>query len=271
MAATVFISAEPFIMAATKPIVLLADALKRQRGQLGTKGVLDFSENVRFPADGLQKLGVQRALVELRLKNCPLSSLESLAAQPNLRVIIADNSKIASFAGLDRQPWLTSVSFLNTPVAQIENFRLAALIVALKLASINGTGVTKADRRFPAAYPPIARALVGAGWIVQYPPPSEDDFRYIASEFKIRGSETDFKVPTSLVKEASPPTSPSKAKPETEAPASWAQKAAGILAPLGFPIRSGPQIGQDIVNAVTQLCNVVKKVEGLAGEDEPGE
>jgi hypothetical protein len=255
-------------MKTTKPILLLADALKRQRSQLGSHGILDFSGNVRFPPDGLTKLGVQKALVELRLNNFPLSSLESLAGQPKLRVIIADDSKIASLAGLDRHPWLTSLSFVNAPVSQIENFRLAATIIAPKVVSINGTTVTKTDRRFAAAYPPIARALVAAGWIVQYPPPSEPDFRYIASQLHVSGSDPDFKVPASLVKGTSPPTSPSRAEPEPEAPASWAQKAAAILAPLGFPIRSGPHIGQDIFSAVRLLCNVVTKVESLVANAE---
>jgi hypothetical protein len=248
-----------------KPIVLLTDALKRQRGHLGTHGILDFSGNIRFPPDGLRKLGVQKALVDLRLNNCPLPSFNSLDGQPKLHTLIADNSAIATLAGLDRQPWLTSISLRNTPVAQTENFRLAAIIVAPKLASINGTGVTKGERRFAAAYPPIARPLVSAGWIVQYPP-SEVDFRYIASQLGISGSDADFKIPSSLVKAVSPPPSPSKKEPEPEAPASWAQRAAAILTPLGFPIRSGPEIGQDIVKAVTVLCNVVTKVESLAGE-----
>jgi hypothetical protein len=214
---------------------------------------LDFSGCVRYTSDGLAKLGTQKALVELRLKRCPLTSLRTLPAQPNLKVIIADDSRIEILAGLERQPVLSAISLVNTPVAQVENFRLAALIVAPRLSSINGAPVTKAERRTAAAYPPVARSLVTRGWIVQCPPPSAADFRFLADELP----------------DADPAkgTSPSTAA-ETGSPVktSWAAQLAAVLVALGFPIRSGGEMNQDIVRAVKLLCDVAIKIEGIAAE-----
>jgi hypothetical protein len=250
-----------------RPVLGVSDALKQQRPQLAMNGLLDFSVGIRYSSDGLAKLGTQKALVELRLNKCPLTSLETLPAQPNLKVIIADNSKLAILAGLERHPVLSRISFANTPVSQIENFRLAALIVAPKLSSINGAGVTKAEHGRAAAYPPIARTMVTRGWIVQYPPPSAANFQFLADEFANTGA-ADLGPQASPAKGSSTPTSPLKAEPEPEAPVelSWPGKIAAVLVRLGFPIRSGPKMNQDIVKAVKQLCDVVIKVESLEGE-----
>jgi hypothetical protein len=243
----------------TREVLSLSDALKRQRPQLGSRGLLDLS-SVRFPNDGLAKLGTQNALVELRLNGCPLTSLVTLSAQPKLKTIIADDSRVAVLAGLERQAVLVSISFVNTPVAQVENFRLAALIVAPQLSSINGAAVTRLERSAAAAYPPAARDLVTRGWIVRSPPPSTAEFRFLADEFAgDAGADSKPPSPSARLTPRSPPT-PTRERAEV----SWPAKLAAVLVALGFPVRSGREMNQDIVKAVKQLCDVAIKVESLA-------
>jgi hypothetical protein len=248
----------------TDKVESLLDAVSRQRAQLGTKGILDLSTKIKFPPGGLASLNFPR-LKTLNLSNLPLKSLETLAAHPNLKMIIADNSQVEVLKGLGSHPCLTSLSLVGAPVAQAANFRLAALILIPKLSSINREPVTAGERHLSESYPPIAKQLVNVGWIVQYPPPSEADFRYLAGHFGVNGSDADFVLPpVTKSKTMSPPSSPPQR--ETGGQERWSQKVAGILASLGFPIRTGDEMHGDIIRAVTQLCDVVLKVESLEQE-----
>jgi hypothetical protein len=126
----------------TGKVESLLAAVSRQRSQLGTKGILDFSTKITFPPGGLASLNFLR-LKYLNLMNLPLKSLETLPSHPNLRTITADNSQVAVLKGLGSHPSLTSLSLIGAPVSQAANFRLAALILIPKLSYINRDPVTK--------------------------------------------------------------------------------------------------------------------------------
>jgi hypothetical protein len=115
------------------------------------------------------------------------------------------------------------------------------------------------------SYPPIAKALIGAGWVAQYPPPSETDFRFLARTFDINAEDKDFAVPVALPIPAarSPPGSPPRELPRG---AGFADRIGRLLGELGFPIRSGDRMEEDIVDAVGILCRVVTKIESLSDD-----
>jgi hypothetical protein len=242
----------------------LAACLQRQRRSLSMTGILEISAGVVLPRKApLSPLGSVKPLVELRLSDTPLTSFESLLAQPCLKVLIADNSQIASLVGLQRQNRLATLSLIATPVSQHEFFRLTALLVAGQhLTSLNGQPITQTERKMALSFPPIAKKLAEAGWIVQYPPPSDLDFQYLARQFGIRAQDTDY------VPGASPPPSPVKADQQSPEPGRFSERVAAILRPLGFGIRPGALMPQDICHAITRLCEVVKKVESLEENDE---
>jgi hypothetical protein len=237
----------------------LKQALQRQRRRMSLNGLLDLSGNIEFPGESLAGLGSQKALVELHLNFSPLTSLHTLPPQPCLKTIIADNSRIDSLAGLGVQPRLMIISFIGAPVSDQENFRLTALVgIGTRLSFINGVQVTKTERRQAQAFPPIAKHLVGSGWLVQYPPPSELDFRYLAEQFGIVGKDEDFVSKLGPITVFTDEKVPQK---EKNRPIGFGEKIATILRPLGFGIRCGNDMNSDILKAITKICDVVEKIE----------
>jgi hypothetical protein len=248
--------------AMTERVETLRDALARQRISLGNKGILDLSGKIRFPASDLLTVGTLPTLTTLILTGCPLKSLESLPPQPCLKTLSADRSSVEILRGLNSHSSLSSVTLIEAPVADAVNFRTAALLLIPRLSNINGVVVSPSERTMRDRYPPIARQLVSAGWIGQSPPPSEQDFRYLATEFGIAASPDDFVQPPQ------PPASPPPSPHGGVRPTRWGHRIAAILTPLGFAIRSGKEMHSDIVKAVTQMCDVVLKVEEVEQERE---
>ena len=240
----------------------LVQAITRQRSSMTSTGVLDLSGNIR--CESLKDVGSQKKLTELRLNDSPVTSLHTLPPQPIMKTLIADNSKIETLAGLGSQPRLGKLSLINTPVSHTPNFRLSVLLcVGPRLTSLNGSPITKAERKMAGCYPPIAKHLVSCGWIVQFPPPSELDFRYLADQFNINGREEDFVMPP-MPLDLEEHTGAGEENAEGDV--TFPNKLAGILRPLGFAIRCGPEMNSDIVKAVSRICQVVTKIEeaGLA-------
>jgi hypothetical protein len=237
----------------------LAQCLQRQRRSLSLTGVLDIPGAVILPRKSpLAALGSLKPLTELHLPNTPLKSFESLLPQPGLKVLIANDSQIESLVGLNRHKWIATLSLINTPIAQQEFFRLTALlVVGQHLTLLNGQPVTPIERKMAISFPPIARKLAAAGWMAQFPAPSELDFQYLARQFGIRAQDNDY------VPGASPPTSPVKGEQPPVESERFSEKVAAILRPLGFGIRPGKNMAQDICNAITRMCEVVQKVESL--------
>jgi hypothetical protein len=177
----------------------------------------------------------------------------------------ADASRIEVLTGLERHTALSILSLVGAPVSENENFRISALIVSPKLSEINGGKVTHAERRMAQSYPPIAKALVGAGWVVPYPPPSEADFRFLVRSFELNAEERDFVLPgIPAPPSKSPPGSPGR--DGTRQP-NFGERIGALLGELGFPIRAGERMEDDIISAVDVLCRVVAKIESLPVED----
>ena len=244
---------------------IFAQSLQRQRRTMSLNGLLDFSD---LPIKDLTQLSQQSALIKLVLNKVPIKSFDTLKEQKNLKEIVADDSKLESFSGLSQQPRLAKISFKNTPLAATENFRIAALVsIGQRLSVINDVPVTKAERRKAQCYPPIAKRLIDNGWVLQFPPPSLLDFQYLAKKFKIKKlNDDDYKAPLPPPSEESAPTSPKKqVDPST---LSFGERVASILRPLGFAIRFGPNMNEDIVSAVETICNVVAKIEDIQNEEE---
>jgi len=238
----------------------LAQALQAQRTHLPVDGELDLSGSIRFDRhDLLAQIGSQKALRKLTLRNSPLTSLQTLLPQPNLKILIADDSRIENLAGLDTQPRLSSVSLIGTPVSETPNFRLSVLLcVGPRVSSINGILVTENERKLAQCYPPIAKHLVARGWIVEFPPPSKLDFKYLARQFRFESRDEDF-TPAIPAVDARPPEDESALEPAT-----LADKLTDGLRPMGFPVRIGREQNRDILEAIAQMCDILAKVESVA-------
>lgn len=251
----------------------ISQALQRQRRMMSLNGILDFSN---ISSNDFSTIGTQKALKTLIFDGSSISSLHTLPPQPSLSTISANNTSLNTLAGLATQPKLSSVSFINTPISKVENFRLSVLLaVGLRLSEINGSRVTKTERKMAKSYPPITKYLVNAGWIVTYPPPSEHDFRYLADQFEITGNDNDFvaSVPAIEVKAKtidgesfSPKKSDDDLSNEVgyDDSISFTEQMASLLQPLGFAIRHGPELQSDVLNAIRILCSTVKKVEEMS-------
>jgi hypothetical protein len=245
----------------------ISAALARQRRTLGVHHKLDLSGPIQFEDRlGLSRLGRQKMLEELDLSGASLTSLHTLQAQPCLKVLRADKSKIEVLTGLERQTALSILSLIGTPVSENETFRISALIVSPKLSEINGEKVTHIERRQAQSYPPIAKALIGAGWVVQYPPPSEADFRFLVRTFDLNAEQKDFELPVTapVFVSRSPPLTPEHV---SSRPPNFGDRVSALLGELGFPIRTGERMEEDIIGAVDVLCRVVKKIEKMATEE----
>jgi Leucine-rich repeat (LRR) protein len=239
----------------------LSDAIHLQRARLNDTGIFDLSGDIKFERhDVLAQLGSQKALKKLILNNSPLTSLHTLPPQPSLKELIADGSKLETLAGIGRQNRLMVLSLIKTPVGANINFRLSALIcVGPRLSSINGEPVTNIERRKAQSYPPIAKHLVSAGWIVQYPPPSKADFRYLATQWGIAAEEEDFIAPV-----PPHPDDISQSTLENQddgEPRALPEKLGALLRPLGFAIRSGLDLSSDVYHAVSLICDAIAQIE----------
>jgi Leucine-rich repeat (LRR) protein len=237
--------------------------LQVQRHRLSSHGELDLSGPLQFDRrDLLAPVGSQKKLTKLYLRDSPLTSLQTLPPQPSLKTLIADNSRIENLAGFNTHSRLSSVSLVGTPISETENFRLSVLLcVGPRLSVINGSPVTENERKLAQSYPPIARHLVARGWIVQYPPPSKLDFKYLARQFKISVKAED------LVAVLPAPDAQAPEEPPTNDSATLADKISDILRPMGFVVRIGQEHNNDILNAVAQMCKIAARIEAAANPD----
>jgi len=235
----------------------LPQSLNICRRELSETGYLGWQ---RVTFTDLRSLGCQKKLKILDISYSEIESLHTLMSQPSMIKIVADNSKIANFAGLSCQPRLRDISFINTPLSQSDNFRLAAIVcIGPRLSVINNIPVSKQERRIAEAYPPISRYLIEAGWILQYPLPSPHDFIYLANKFGINAQSSDFEA------KAHPPSDINAlhiAKlPDNEISTSLSHKLASILRPLGFPIQNGKEMNEDILKSVETICSTIQLIE----------
>lgn len=242
----------------------LSEAIVRQRTQMTSTGVLDLSGKIRY--ESLKDVGSQKRVTKLILNESPLTSFHTLPPQPAMKALIADGAAVETLAGLGNQPRLGELSLIGTPVAQHPSFRLSALVcVGPRLSILNKKPIRKVERQMAACFPPVAKYLVSCGWMVQFPPPSRQDFEYLADEFDINASEEDFAMPPLPLNLVGMTTLMDK---DVEPGKTFAQRMAALLEPLGFGIRRGPEMNGDILKAVRRICDTVAMIEG---SEEPEE
>jgi hypothetical protein len=139
----------------------------------------------------------------LNLSFCLLSTLAGLKPLPRLTVLIADGSQIATFQNFVAVPNLQKLSLLGTPVSCAPHFALSALLVCPNLVTLNGRQPSVVDRRRAEAYPSLGKALVNAGWLAEFPIPSEDRLYGLEEEFglvpELPAVETVVRVPSAEV------------------------------------------------------------------------
>jgi hypothetical protein len=101
---------------------------------------------------------------------------------PHLETLKLSGNPIASLRGMPHLPKLTTIELSHTPFCKQQFYRVALLILFGKsLRLIDGERITGTERQIASSYPPGTDALVRAGWIVTYPPPSANDMAKIKS------------------------------------------------------------------------------------------
>lgn len=117
--------------------------------------------------------------------NFSIESLEGLPYLPNLHIFNADLTQISTFKNFKSIRHATKVSFRDTPISKLLNYRLAILIIiGKKLISIDGQAISNSLQQKYAQYPPIAGDLINNGWDVEYPCPSQEKLNWLCQEFK---------------------------------------------------------------------------------------
>lgn len=235
--------------------------IQKEKVKLSTEGVLELTK-MSIPSIDI---GVQRALKVLNVSESNIKSFAKLKPQPILREVIACNCPLSDFAGLTEQKVLKKIKMTNTPLSDQPHFRIAAVIaIGQKLSSINDTAVTQKEREIARQYPPITKTLLENGWVLQYPVPSEQDFDEICNSFGIKCTNADKKVTSfeSMSKESPKHQKSANGEIEEEG-ASFAEEVINILSPLGFPIRLGDNMKDDIVNSVDKMLKLLSAAESL--------
>jgi hypothetical protein len=267
----------------------LKTLLHSQRTNLGTSGLISLRS---APVTSLALLKRQPKLRVLDISKTPLTSLESLESQDALTEIIADESALADFRGLDRHPKLAKFSSISTPLAERPHFRLASLIViGPMLSSINGSPVTTAERNQIRSFPKIAKHLLFSGWALEVRDIPEDEYKRIAHDrhVAINGRPFDTLEKGEIKALFQLPVMPkSKAEIEREvteyveeiqtqaqrlqeqAEEELAGQIAHQLARIGINVRPGPEMKDEIIEALGGLADVVRVLEEAAdGEPSP--
>lgn len=114
-------------------------------------------------------------LKELILSFTPITSFSGLPAKMKLENIVLDSSQLENFENASAISHVTKISLYNTPVSKIRNFKLSLVIMCGdNLRVIDGCTVSDHLRKRAAAYPPVCRRMIDAGWVAEYPCPSDD-------------------------------------------------------------------------------------------------
>jgi CBS domain-containing protein len=121
----------------------------------------------------------------LNLSFVQISSIAGLAPLPNIERFIADGSQIGSFVNFTAIQTIRSLSLIHTPISQSPQFLLSAMIMCPYLVSVNGKLVPAGIRTRASKYPVLARKLIDAGWIPEYPCPCDEELTEIASQYNI--------------------------------------------------------------------------------------
>jgi hypothetical protein len=267
------------------------DQLSFQRRTLASEGRLDLSRPHQFaPGDAaalritdLSELGVQPRLRKLTLTRLPLESLRTLPAQPMLAAIVADETRINSFAGLGRHPRLRAVSFVGAPLAARPNFRISlAIVIGQHLTAVNGAPVTADERALANRYPLIARALVERGWDAEPEVPPIERLKALALEYRVRlrGIDAEFTTQAAQAYLRPPPTLPLR-RPDSPPPEADAGADAGAgaragaggvlaavrarLAEIGIHVASDEE---EVLAAVERLAGIARRLHALADADD---
>ncbi|EAY03869.1 hypothetical protein TVAG_443570 [Trichomonas vaginalis G3] len=246
----------------------LRQDIAKQKVQLSRTGSLIFKD-MQIPTIDI---GVQKSLIILEVSDTDLKSFETLKPQPSLKEICVTNCPISNFRGLGQQTKLSTINFVNTPISEQKFFRLACLVaVGPKLSSINNVAVTRTERLKAECYPPITKKLLDEGWILQYPIPSKEDFKFAAQKFNINYEESELEVNKYDNISASPIANRNKKSKQPENNQSFVEKAAEVLLPLGFHIRSGENMIDDVLESVDTLVQLAASAEKAADEAEEEE
>jgi hypothetical protein len=127
---------------------------------------------------------------QLVLSYVQISSIERLKPQPQLETFTADSSQISTFKNFMSIGSVRKLSLRNTPVSREPSFALSALIICPNLVTLNGQVVSSLVKRRAANYPSLGRVLVNAGWLAQFPYPSEDRLYELAAKFGVASATT---------------------------------------------------------------------------------
>ena len=158
----------------------------RQQGRLllANESRLDFAA-LSSPA-AYRQLSIMKVLDVSRNE---IESIEGLRRFPKLTHFIANSTKIADLRGFKALEGVTTISLENTPVSELENFKLGlAIVVGASLRSINGKMIPTTIARRAQSYPDVCRDLIDRGWMPEYPCPDQEAIVSLCEKFGIERS-----------------------------------------------------------------------------------
>jgi hypothetical protein len=84
-------------------------------------------------------------------------------------------NRIQNFADFPQFPQLEKIDLSHNPVAERRHFRISLIVLQPKLKFINGTRISKSEKKISELYQQNVCDLLRNGWEMTFPPPSQVD------------------------------------------------------------------------------------------------
>jgi hypothetical protein len=132
----------------------------------------------------------------LDLTGTQISNLDGLPILPRIVCLIVDFSLLDTARNIFTVRTVTSISLQKTPFQKTRHYKLCLYIaIGPDLVQIDGQQVTGLTQSRAKLYPKFTPALINAGWVFQYPPPSADEFEELCRRFSVTFESDTIPVP----------------------------------------------------------------------------
>jgi hypothetical protein len=136
----------------------------------------------------------------LDLTGTQISNLDGLPILPRIVCLITDFTSLDSARNIFSVRTVTSISLQRTPFQKTSHYKLCLYIaIGPDLVQIDGQQVTEVTRSRAKLYPKCTAALINAGWVFQYPPPSAAEFELLCGRFSV--DFDDDRIPVAVIPE----------------------------------------------------------------------
>ncbi|OHT04980.1 hypothetical protein TRFO_27428 [Tritrichomonas foetus] len=138
---------------------------------------LDFADqivHVKQQLFSLTSLKIGPNTKMLDVSNNELVDFKGLPSLQRLTRLVVSNNNIATLFNLPPLPMLRTIEIDNTPFVSQEYYRISLILMCPSLHKINGELVKPSERKVAKEYLPECVNLLRTGWVMKYPPPSQE-------------------------------------------------------------------------------------------------